>query len=39
MSPKNDKNRKFKDLSTVGIQIIVKTGDSLLYKKTRFLET
>jgi len=39
MTPKNGASGKFKDLSAVGVRIIIKAGDSLLHEEPRFLET
>src|SRR5438552_1790262 len=39
MSPKNDKSGKFKNLSAVGVRIIIKDGNSLLHEEPSFLET
>jgi hypothetical protein len=39
MTPKNGASGKFKDLSAVGVRIIIKAGDSLIHEEPRFLET
>ena len=39
ISPKNDPSGKFKDLSAVGVRLIIKAGDTLLHEEPSFLET